>query len=77
MTYTILFEYFQHATPGKHFMKLKILYTYDKRSYLLTVMYRGFLKAVFFMKFSWMLLAPSRQGLHNHVAKCSIVEDQE
>jgi uncharacterized RDD family membrane protein YckC len=74
MTYSILFDYYQHGTPGKHIMKIKILYTYDKRSYLLTIFYRDFLKAIFFFEVFW-LLTPYRQGLHNKIAKCLIVEN--
>lgn len=75
MTYSILFDYYQHGTPGKHIMKIKILYTYDKRSYLLTIFYRDFLKVIFFAEVFWMLLNPYRQGLHNNIAKCMIIEN--
>jgi uncharacterized RDD family membrane protein YckC len=75
MTYSILFDYYLHGTPGKHMMKIKILYTHDKRSYLLTTFYRNVLKVVSFSGFYWMLGAPYRQGLHNRIAKCMIVED--
>jgi uncharacterized RDD family membrane protein YckC len=75
ITYSILFDYYQHGTPGKHIMKIKILYTYDKRSYLLTIFYRDFLKVIFLFEVFWMLTTPYKQGLHNRIAKCVIVED--
>ena len=75
LTYSILFDYYQHGTPGKHIMKIKISYTYDKRSYLLTTFYRDFLKMIFFFEIFWMLTTPYRQGLHNRIAKCQIIED--
>jgi uncharacterized RDD family membrane protein YckC len=75
MTYSILFDYYQYGTPGKHMMKIKILYTYDKRSYLLTTFYRNVLKVTSLLGMYWVLGAPYRQGLHNRIAKCMIVED--
>lgn len=75
MTYAVLFDYYQHGTPGKHIMKIKIVYSYPKRSYLLTTFYRDFLKVIFFMEVFWMLLMPYRQGLHNRIAKCMIIEN--
>ena|SRR5579871_1500846 len=74
MIYSIFFDYYQYGTPGKHIMKIKLLYSQDNRSYLLTIFYRNFLKVIFFSWFSWMLFAPDKQGVHNKVARCSIVE---
>ena len=78
MTYSVLFDYYQHGTPGKHIMKIKILYTYEKRSYLLTTLYRNFLKGLFAIlvfDFILILIIPYRQGFHNQIAKCLIIED--
>jgi uncharacterized RDD family membrane protein YckC len=75
VAYSILFDYYRHGTPGKQIMRIKILYAYDKRSYLLTTFYRAFLKTIFFSTSFWMLGAPYRQGFHNRVARCRIVEN--
>jgi uncharacterized RDD family membrane protein YckC len=78
MTYSIFFDYYQLGTPGKHLMKIKILYTYDQRSYLLTTFYRNILKGLFailIFDIFWVLIVPYRQGLHNLIAKCIIVDD--
>ncbi|MGC4021707.1 MAG: RDD family protein [Cyclobacteriaceae bacterium] len=75
ITYSILFDYYQHGTPGKHIMKIKIVYGYKKRSYLLTIFYRNFLRIIFFLEAAVLLFVPHKQGLHNKIAKCMIVED--
>jgi uncharacterized RDD family membrane protein YckC len=75
LTYSILFDYYQHGTPGKHLMRIRISYTYEKRSYLLTTFYRDFLKLFCFLEALWLFGAPCRQGFHNGVARCIIVED--
>lgn len=74
LIYAILFDYYQRGTPGKHLVKIKILYAYDKRSYGLTIVYRNVLKLFCFLEVMWLLWAPSRQGFHNTIAKCQIVE---
>jgi uncharacterized RDD family membrane protein YckC len=74
LIYSILFDYYQHGTPGKHVMKIKIAYTDERRSYLVAICYRDFLKALFFYEVFWLLLSPYRQGLHNRIAKCKIVK---
>ena len=74
MTFTMWFDYFRMGTPGKQITRITIVYTYQHRSYLLSVLYRNFLRILFFTEFFWILVIPDRQGLHNQVAKCTIVE---
>jgi uncharacterized RDD family membrane protein YckC len=79
MTYGVLFDYHQHGTIGKQIMKIKILKTYDHRTYLLTILYRNFIKAIMTIlvfEAVLLLLIPYRQGFHNHIAKCAIVDYQ-
>jgi len=78
MAYSVWFDFKQHGTPGKHIMKIKIAYSYDQRSYLLTTLYRNLLKGLFgilMFDFFLILIIPYRQGLHNQIAKCSIVDE--
>ena len=78
MTYSVWFDYKQYGTIGKHIMKIKIHYSYDLRPYLLTVVYRNLLKGlvgILFFEVFWILLDPHRQGIHNMVSKCRIVDD--
>ena len=78
MMYSILFDYHQHGTIGKQIMKIKILKTYEHRGYLLTIFYRNFIKAIMtilLFEAVLLLLIPYRQGFHNHIAKCVIVDD--
>lgn len=73
LMYSILFDYYQYGTPGKHVMKIKIAFTDQTRSYLVAICYRDFLKVLFFYEVFWLLLSPYRQGLHNRIAKCKVV----
>ena len=78
MVYSVWFDYKQHGTPGKHIMKIKIEYLDDQRSYLLTILYRNLLKGLFgilLFDLVLFLIIPYRQGLHNQIAKCSIVDE--
>jgi uncharacterized RDD family membrane protein YckC len=79
MAYSVWFDYKQHGTPGKHIMKIKIEYSHDQRFYLLTILYRNFLKGLFgilLFDLFLILIIPYRQGLHNQIAKCSIVDER-
>jgi len=76
MTYSILFDYFQQATVGKHILKLKILSTAGGKSSLLNMFYRNFAKLIvmsLLVDSLLMLLVPYRQGFHNRITRHRVV----
>jgi uncharacterized RDD family membrane protein YckC len=75
--YSIMFDYYQHGTIGKHIMKIKIISTYKQRPFFLSCFYRNLLKAIFTIfvfDLVLILLLPPRQGFHNILARTEIVD---
>lgn len=78
MTYSILMEFRFQATIGKKLMRLMVVRSNGQRPTLKTAFYRNFGKVVSALPFYWgfiRLLTPSyRQGIHDELAKCFVME---
>jgi uncharacterized RDD family membrane protein YckC len=79
LIYNILMDYRFQGTLGKKILKLKVVRSNGQRPGLLTSFYRNFGKVVSAIPFYWgfiRLLTPSfRQGIHDEIARCFVIEE--